>query len=52
MVPAGIKKLFKIFSKVLCDTIPASFCRFYHTIAMLFSSKNDKNLHESMSQMF
>ena len=24
----------------------------YHTIALLFSSKNDKNLHKSMSQTF
>ena len=33
------KKLFKFFSKVLCDTIPASFRRFYRKIALLFSSK-------------
>ena len=47
-----VKKLFKIFSKVLCATISASFCRFYHTIALLFSSKNGKNLHKSVSQIF
>ena len=38
------KKLFKIFSKVLCDIFPARFRRFYRKIALLFSSKNDKNL--------
>ena len=46
------KKLFKIFSKVLCDTIPASFRHFYRKIALLFSSKNGKNLHGSLSQIF
>ena len=38
------QKLFKIFSKVLCDIFPARFRRFYRKIALLFSSKNDKNL--------
>ena len=41
-----------VCTKVLCDTIPASFSRFYRKIALLFSSKNDKNLHENLSQMF
>ena len=40
--PEQLKKLFEIFSKVLCDTIPASFRHFYRKIALLFSSKNGK----------
>ena len=47
-----LRSCLKIFSKVLCDTIPASFRRFYRKIALLFSSKNGKNLHGSMSQIF
>ena len=47
-----IEKLFKIFSKVLCGILPARFRRFYRKIALLFSSKNDKNLRGSLSQMF
>ena len=46
------KKLFKIFSKVLCGILPARFRRFYRKIALLFSSKNDENLRGSLSQMF
>ena len=48
----NIEKLFKIFSKVLCDIIPACFRRFNRKIALLFSSKNDENLHKSLSQIF
>ena len=44
VVSLNFKKLFKIFSKVLCDIFPARFRRFYRKIALLFSSKNDKNL--------
>ena len=40
--PEQLKKLFEIFSKVLYDTIPASFRHFYRKIALLFSSKNGK----------
>ena len=47
-----IYKLFKIFSKVLCGIIPARFRHFYRKIALLFSSKNDKNLRGSLPQMF
>ena len=42
-----VKKLFKIFSKVLCGILPARFRRFYRKIALLFSSKSG-----SLSQMF
>ncbi len=51
-IDSPIKKLFKIFSKVLCDIIPACFRRFNRKIALLFSSKNDENLHKSLSQIF
>ena len=40
--PEQLKKLFEIFSKVLYDTILASFRHFYRKIALLFSSKNGK----------
>ena len=46
------KKLFKIFSKVLCGILPARFRHFYRKIALLFSSKNDKNPRGSLSQIF
>ena len=44
--------MFKIFSKVLCDIIPACFLYFYRKIAVLFSSKNSENLGESLSKIF
>ena len=50
MEGAIYEKLFEIFSKVLCGTIPACSRRFYRKIALLFSSKNSINLHESLSQ--
>ena len=47
-----LRSCLKFFSKVLCDIIPACFRRFNRKIALLFSSKNDENLHKSLSQIF
>ena len=49
---ASLRSCLKFFQKFFVASFRARFRRFYRKIALLFSSKNDKNLRGSLSQMF